>query len=1137
MSVRFILGRSGSGKTRFCIDSIQQELQKDCDTPLILLVPEQGTYQAERAILDSPQIRGYSRLNVLSFERLQFLLLSHKTARPVISQLARKMLIYKILRDSFGDLKILGESSRHIGLSSRIAAVISEFYRYGKTIEQLDELIENLKEKGGDYPDRAAMKFSDIRLIFKRYNAAIRDKFLDPDVQLSMSLSEVPNAEFINNGKLWVDGFSSFTGVEMKMLSELIKHTDQTGIALCMDYNQIDLKKPDSDQLSVFYPVQKTYTELLDMTKQIRAEIDQPVLLGKSGRFDKSRELAYLENAFASENSQKCESTGDIDIIRAEDPRSEVRYVARQICEYVQSRNVRYRDIAVIASDLGEYEHYIKAVFEDYGIPYFIDTRQPMSMHPGVSTVNSALKAVSEGYEPSDIFAYLKSGLISAEPGWIDLLENYCLCFGVNSQAWKSRKEWRFEDPSESIFDEDKINRIKDSLLKPLQTLEEQLKIQRDEKISAEDFVRAVYGFLEESGLKERLSEWIKDARDTGNIEQTERHRQFYGKLIELLDETTEVFGETLLPAGQWREILESGFEEVRLGFVPAALDEVLVGSVERSRHPDLKAVFILGASQKDFPVPVNTEGLLEDDERVLAEDEGFGLGQTVTETLACRQYLAYIAFTRASEYLCICYPGTDNQGKPQLRSRFVDTVESLFTGLGEKEWVSDSITPENSKRRFELQEVLCSRLGADSARRVDIAEYRSILGMLESDAEFEKTANIVNSSLNYKNRAVLSRQTAERIFPDRLDSSSTRLGCYAQCPFKYFAEYVLGLEKRREFELKPLDVGSFYHNILDSLFRRLKSESKTFADLQEDELVKILHEQIEKVMGADNFISQFRNRKDHNVYVITSAIRELEECVSDIRELELAGDFKPEYSEVEFGYGRNFLGDLQFEISGNRRLNLRGKIDRIDICRESGKQAAVIIDYKTGSVKFDYASLYHGLDLQLPLYMLAVRKNPDLPDIAGGFLMPIKSSPATPGFRRIEKKDRFQRTPRGIVNGEWTYHLDNNPGSKSDYYTINFYSRNGEPYSRYHQGDCLKPDDFEKLLDFAKNKVIEITEKTLSGDISVTPYKFDDNSTACRWCDYRSVCRYDWQINEPNYLEKVGKKEFLERLENDECR
>jgi ATP-dependent helicase/nuclease subunit B len=861
------------------------------------------------------------------------------------------------------------------------------------------------------------------------------------------------------------------------------------------------------------------------------------VLLGKSKRFSKSRALGHLENAFASEDSQKCEVGDDIDIVRAEDPRSEVRYTARQICEYVQNKNTRYRDIAVIASDLSEYEHYIKAIFEDYGIPYFIDTRQPMSMHPGVGAVNSALKAVSEGYEPSDIFAYLKSGLIPAEPGSIDILENYCLCFGVNSQAWKGRKDWRFEDPSEPIFDEDKINRIKESLLRPLHTLEEQLKPGQEEKISAGAFVRAVYSFLEDSGLKERLSEWIKTARDAGDIEQAERHRQFYGKLIELLDEITEVFGEALLGASQWREILESGFEEVRLGFVPAALDEVLVGSVERSRHPDLKAVFILGASQKNFPVPVETEGLLEDNEREFAQEEGFQLGQTVTETLACRQYLAYIAFTRASEYLCICYPAADSGGAPQLRSRFVDTVESLFSDLGEKEWVSGDITAENSKREFELRELLCSGLGADSVLPDDTEKYRSILDMLEADGGFEKTTDIVKSSLNYKNRAVLSKQTAEQLFPAKLTSSSTKLGCYAQCPFRYFAEYVLSLEKRREFALKPLDVGSFYHNVLDSLCRRLKSESKMFADLPEDELVGILHKQIEKVMGDNNFISQFKNRKDHNVYVITSAIRELEECVTDIRELELAGDFKPEYSEVEFGYGRSFLGDLQFKLGGNRSLNLRGKIDRIDICREPGKEAVVIIDYKTGKVKFDYASFYHGLDLQLPLYMLAVRRYPDLPDIAGGFLMPIKSFPPVLGLQEIEKKkDDFQRIPRGVINGEWAYNLDNNPGTKSHYYTINFYKKSGEPYSRYHQGDCLKPEDFELLLDFAKNKAIETGQKILSGDISVTPYKFDDNSTACKYCDYRSVCRYDWQINEANYLEKVGKKEFLERLKNNEC-
>ncbi|MCJ7693117.1 MAG: hypothetical protein MUO22_06845, partial [Sedimentisphaerales bacterium] len=89
MAVQFILGRSGTGKTSYCIESAVDSLQGGGGEPLILLVPEQATYQAERAILSDKRVGGYSRLCVLSFERLEFLLCGRRRVRPAVGRLGR----------------------------------------------------------------------------------------------------------------------------------------------------------------------------------------------------------------------------------------------------------------------------------------------------------------------------------------------------------------------------------------------------------------------------------------------------------------------------------------------------------------------------------------------------------------------------------------------------------------------------------------------------------------------------------------------------------------------------------------------------------------------------------------------------------------------------------------------------------------------------------------------------------------------------------------------------------------------------------------------------------------------------------------------------------------------------------------
>ena len=106
MAVRFILGRSGSGKTSYCIKAVVDALLEPGRTnPLILLVPEQASFQAERAIFADKRITGYSRLHVLSFDRLQFLLFGKNTARPELSRIGRVMAIHKILRENSDNLE------------------------------------------------------------------------------------------------------------------------------------------------------------------------------------------------------------------------------------------------------------------------------------------------------------------------------------------------------------------------------------------------------------------------------------------------------------------------------------------------------------------------------------------------------------------------------------------------------------------------------------------------------------------------------------------------------------------------------------------------------------------------------------------------------------------------------------------------------------------------------------------------------------------------------------------------------------------------------------------------------------------------------------------------------------------------
>ena len=270
MAVQFILGRSGTGKTDYCIRAIIDALTAPGKQPLILLVPEQASYQAERSILSDKRIDGYNRLNVLSFDRLQFLLLGKNTARPALSNIGRQMIIHRILQDNKDKLQIFDSSAARPGLSRQMAQTIAELHRYARTPDDIDRLLNELKED--EKNNLTALKFSDIDLILREYLKFVEDDFFDPDVQVTTACKAVSAASFAKGAKLWVDGFAGFADAELALLAELLKAADDSQIALCLEPSNLDLSNPEEDKLdpaSLFSPTEQTYCDLFEIIKKI----------------------------------------------------------------------------------------------------------------------------------------------------------------------------------------------------------------------------------------------------------------------------------------------------------------------------------------------------------------------------------------------------------------------------------------------------------------------------------------------------------------------------------------------------------------------------------------------------------------------------------------------------------------------------------------------------------------------------------------------------------------------------------------------------------------------------------------------------------------------------------------------------
>ena len=464
MSVQFILGRSGTGKTRLCIEAMAADLLAGPQGPtLIFLVPEQATYQAERAILSHPRISGFHRLHIVSFDRLRYLLVGRGESRRRLSDVGRQMIVHRLLRDLAPRLKVFGASALQPGFSRQMGQTLAELHRQAQTVQDLDDLVGRLGQEGQGRV--AALKWNDIRQVLQEYGRAVEGRFVDPDIELIATREAMAKADWLSGARLWIDGFAGFTGTELLILQDLLAVVSEAHIALCLDPEAIDLERPDPalpDQTRLFHPTEQTYALLVQGLRDAGMTLSPPMVLKEAHRFQASPDLAHVEQGLFSSIQHSAFSTqhseGRVRVWVADHPRTEAQAVARQIRRLVQDNGLRYRDIAVIAPDLDPYEPYLRASLADLEIPFFIDRPRSLGHHPLVVLIASALQAVTTGFQTRDVIAYLKTGLVPLDADRIDLLEHYGQAFGITGADWTGDTPWVFDDPGEPAFDEEQID-------------------------------------------------------------------------------------------------------------------------------------------------------------------------------------------------------------------------------------------------------------------------------------------------------------------------------------------------------------------------------------------------------------------------------------------------------------------------------------------------------------------------------------------------------------------------------------------------------------------------------------------------------------------------------------------------------
>jgi ATP-dependent helicase/nuclease subunit B len=1127
MAIRFILGTSGSGKTWWCVNAIADALRKGGDEPLVFLVPEQATFQAERAILSCSDIGGYHRLQVLSFNRLQFQLCKTVTQSD-LSPLGRQMLVRQALSACHGRLRSLQSSALTPGMAVSLADLIRRLHEDNCTPQQLEITARAILAKEPQNP--TGWKFADIALVYDEYLKLLNHPecdFFNPDSLLTEARGKVKDSAFLCGARLWVDGFSGFTMQQRDLLFEMLAVCKEADIALCLDPQAIDLINPDPDKLdptSLFAPTEQTCIDLLTILKRCKMPVAESVILNQHPRFAAAPALEQIERHFADGTAKPGPAGDSIEIRGLSDIRTEAAFIACRIGQLVRTQKLRYRDIAVIVPDIGLYAHYLAGAFEPYQIPYFLDRPQNLQTHPLVELLIAALRVVQTGFEAASVQMLLKAGLNGLDSLEADILDNYCRAFGVGSREWFLDTPWDFGDTDDPLLEPAQIEKLRRKFFAPFGELFKSMQ----GHLSAAQCINALWRLVEQLHIPKILAaESLKDPDDSQFA-----HRRVWKKLQETLEELVGIFGGQTFTAMEITSILLEVFSSLTLKQIPAAVDQVLIGSIERSRHPEIKIAFLTGATYQLFPVPPTADTLLTEQDAQLAAREDLPLTTPPEQMLMARRYLSYIALTRASHKLVITFPTADDKNTPVAPWPGLERICALCPDVKIQYGVPVEMSLPQNLSAAALGEWFCAVLGPESTcdeKTKTLAQNLLSCCKASPDAEQVQLCHKVEYALAWRNEAVLDKEIISRLITWPMKTSASRLATFAACPYQYFARYTLGLKKRQLLRLMPVDIGDFYHTILNRLFLDLYRRGQDWTTAGSDILAQQCDRIAKELVQEDRHLAAFIRGSVHNTYIIEEAVSNLKEFLPALAAVGTAGLFRQKAAEMEFGTNNP---PVVVEIEKNRLIHLNGRIDRVDCADVDGQWAAMVIDYKSGSTtrKMNWTKFFHGLDVQLAVYCLALRRqtieNRPVEAVAGAFYIPLEQSLET-SFKKPDDDSGPTVKARGIFSGQYAEALELNC-EKSKYY--GFAWKEGEPYSDYGRKDALRPDDFAATLRFAEEKIRTLGKQMASGDIRAFPYRLGTQSP-CSTCDYKPVCKFDWQLNDYNVLTGPGKLEVLELI------
>lgn len=1105
--LQFIMGRSGSGKTAYIKEQICSLIKKERETPVIFLVPEQQSFEMERAMLDLLGPKDCRRVEVLSFSRLIDFVFRQRGgfSGRAVDDGARSIIMSLAIEQAQDELTLYRKQVGRPELISLMLTAVKEFKMCAVTTDLLRETARSLQD------EILSQKLNETALVADIYNTILSESYVDPLDGLTRLYESVLQTPFFTGYAVFADGFSGFTMQEQRVLELMVRQSASFTIALSGD--QAEFASKDD----LFFTTRRTKRWLKEMASKNNVPCLPDICLDKSRRF-LSGELAFLEeNIYRPGTPPYSENhENGVTVFQAKDVYDESDYIARTIRRLTIEKGLRYGDIAVICRSLEPYRGILDTTFEQYGLSYFMDKPQEIASKPLTAFILSGFEAVHTYFSAESIFRLLKTGVAGMEPEQVALLENYAFVWNISGGKWTEAFTQNPRGYADEFTEQDKRE------LKKAEALRRQAigpLVEFKERVANADGLhisKAVYRLLEAFHVASHLKEKAGELRRRGENTLAEEQERLWDILIAALDQMSEILGGRHLSSRRYCELFRLVIRSAELAFIPNSLDEVTIGTADRIRLSSPQCVFVIGANEGEFPHLPVAGGIFTDHERRRLISLSLPLYDGIEELSAQEKFLAYCAVSAPRRALYLTCYESGLGGEQKSPSSLIREVRRLFP---QKEmensrdvYWTDKLCAE--KPAFEL----CAEHYGEETAQALLKTYFEPLG------RYGKKIDAVARVHDRTPQAIENRALSERLFgAGKIKLSASQVERFYQCPFQYFCRYGLRAKERKSARIDSAEYGSLIHFLMEQILRG--SSIEELAALKKEELeekLDVLTEQyLEQHFGggedkSKRYLTMLGRMKASALMLISHMLKELSQSA-----------FVPEAFELYLGDQGDFP-PYEIGLPGGQKVIIEGYIDRVDVMRKEDRAYIRVVDYKTGAKKFVLSDVLFGLNLQMLIYLHTVTGRTERGTQArpaGVLYMPAASPVVNAEHGESAESLESKREKTFRMNGLLLDDLDvikgMEPSGRGIYIPVTL----KEEKPKKGKADTAQDDAPTVLridkgaeyvvsgqeMDAVFGKIDELiggmARRLMSGDIGAVPAK--GTYDACKWCPYLFACGY----------------------------